>query len=224
MKRQPFRLLLRWGLITTSLSGLLFLAAGTSHTPSLRAYLALFSAWQLVTMLAVDPRLARERAHPRNTGIVDDGLRFATGFLFLLTLTTAALSVGRFRPVFNVPIAFRGAALLAFSLSGSLQAWAMIVNPFFSPVVRLQPECGHRVIADGPYRFVRHPGYFAMLISIPASALGIGSFVALIPAIGFAWVIHQRNQIEDQFLKANLPGYPEYTERVPAGLPFIRSA
>ena len=100
----------------------------------------------------------------------------------------------------------------------------MIVNPFFSPVVRLQPESGHRVITAGPYRFMRHPGYFAMLISIPASALAIGSFIALIPAIGFAWVIHQRTRIEGQFLKTNLPAYQEYTERVPAGLPFIRSA
>jgi protein-S-isoprenylcysteine O-methyltransferase Ste14 len=222
MKRQPFRLLLRWGLITASLSGLLFLAAGTSHIASLRTYLALFSAWLLITMLGVDPRLAGERAHPRNAGI-DDGLRFATGFLFLLTLTIAALSVGRLHLGLNVPTLLRDAALVVFALSGSLQTWAMIVNPFFSPVVRLQPECGHRVIADGPYRFVRHPGYFAMLISIPASALAIGSFVALIPAIGFACVIHQRTQIEDQFLKANLPGYAEYTERVPAGLPFMRS-
>jgi protein-S-isoprenylcysteine O-methyltransferase Ste14 len=223
MKRQPFRLLLRWGLITTSLSGLLFLAAGTSHVASLRAYLALFSAWLLVTMLAVDPRLARERAHPRNTGF-DDGLRFATGFLFLLTLTVASLSAGRLHIGLNVPTKLRGGSLVVFALSGCLQTWAMIVNPFFSPVVRLQTEFRHRVIADGPYRFMRHPGYFAMLISIPASALAIGSFVALIPAIGFAWVIHRRTQIEDQFLKANLPGYPEYTERVPAGLPFIRSA
>jgi protein-S-isoprenylcysteine O-methyltransferase Ste14 len=223
MKRQPFRLLLRWGLITASLSGLLFVAAGTSHIASLRAYLALFSSWLLVTMLAIDPRLARERAHPRNAGI-DDPLRFATSFLFLLTLTIAALSAGRLHLGLNVPTRLRDAALVLFALSGTLQTWAMIVNPFFSPVVRLQAECGHRLIAAGPYRFMRHPGYFAMLISIPASALAIGSFVALIPAIGFAWVIHRRTQIEDQFLKANLPGYPEYTERVPAGLPFIRSA
>jgi protein-S-isoprenylcysteine O-methyltransferase Ste14 len=223
MKRQPFRLLLRWGLITASLSGLLFVAAGTSHIASLRAYLALFSSWLLVTMLAVDPRLARERAHPRNRGI-DDGLRFATGFLFLLTLTVAALSTGRLHIGLNVPTQLRSGSLVVFALSGCLQTWAMIVNPFFSPVVRLQPDRGHRVIAAGPYRFMRHPGYFAMLISIPASALAIGSFVALIPAIGFAWVIHQRTRIEDQFLKANLPGYAEYTERVPAGLPFIRSA
>jgi protein-S-isoprenylcysteine O-methyltransferase Ste14 len=174
-------------------------------------------------MLAVDPRLARERAHPRNTGI-DDGLRFATGFLFLLTLTVAALSAGRLHIGLNVPTLLRGGSLVVFALSGCLQTWAMIVNPFFSPVVRLQTESRHRVIADGPYRFMRHPGYFAMLISIPASALAIGSFVALIPAIGFAWVIHQRTRIEDQFLKANLPGYAEYSERVPAGLPFMRSA
>jgi protein-S-isoprenylcysteine O-methyltransferase Ste14 len=223
MKRQPFRLLLRWGLITASLSALLFLVAGTSRITSLRAYLEVFSAWLLVTMLAVDPRLARERVHPRNAGI-DDGLRFATGFLFILTLTIAALSVGRLHVGLNVPTPLRDASLVVFALSGCLQTWAMIVNPFFSPVVRLQTEFRHRVIADGPYGFMRHPGYFAMLMSIPASALAIGSFVALTPAIGFAWVIHRRTQIEDQFLKANLPGYPEYTERVPAGLPFIRSA
>jgi protein-S-isoprenylcysteine O-methyltransferase Ste14 len=217
------RLLIRWVLITASLSATLFLAAGTTHIASIRYYLATFSALLFVTMFSVDPGLAQERVHPRGPGI-DDGLRFATSFLFLVTVTVAALSVGRLRTVFNVPTPLRGAALLAFTLSGSLQAWAMIVNPFFSPVVRLQTEFRHRVIADGPYRFMRHPGYFAMLISIPASALAIGSFVALIPAIGFAWVIHRRTQIEDQFLKANLPGYPEYTERVPAGLPFIRSA
>jgi protein-S-isoprenylcysteine O-methyltransferase Ste14 len=220
MKRQPLHLLLRWGLITASLSALLFLVAGTSRITSLRAYLDVFSAWLLVTMLAVDPRLARERVHPRNAGI-DDGLRFATGFLFILTLTIAALSVGRLHVGLNVPTPLRDASLVIFALSGCLQTWAMIVNPFFSPVVRLQTEFRHRVIADGPYRFMRHPGYFAMLISVPTSALAIGSFVALVPAIGFACVIHQRTRIEDQFLKANLPGYVEYTERVPAGLPFM---
>jgi protein-S-isoprenylcysteine O-methyltransferase Ste14 len=223
MKRQPFRLLLRWGLITASLSSLLFLAAGTSRIASLRAYLALFSTWLLVTMLAVDPRLAKERAHPRNPGIAN-GLRFATGFLFLLTLTVAALSVGRLYLGLNVPTRLRDAALVVFALSGSLQTWAMIANPFFSPLVRLQSERGHRVIESGPYKYMRHPGYFAMLISLPASALAIGSWIALIPAVGFVLVILWRTQLEDEFLKVNLPGYARYADRVRAGVPFIRSA
>src|SRR5260370_35676967 len=51
MKRQRFHLFLRWGLITAPLSALLSLATGTSRIASLRAYLAVFSVWLLVTML-----------------------------------------------------------------------------------------------------------------------------------------------------------------------------
>ncbi len=213
MKRQSLSLLARWALITTSLSVLLFLAAGTTHLASLRRYLATFSTLLLVTMLAVDPRLAQERAHPRNAGI-DDGLRFAAGFLFLLTLTVAAASVGRLRLSLSVPNCLREAALIAFALSGLLQAWAMIVNPFFSPLVRLQTERGHNVIAHGPYHFVRHPGYLAMSISVPASALAIGSWIALIPAGGFVLLIKRRAQLEDEFLRNNLSGYIAYARRV----------
>ena len=217
MKRQPIRLLIRWGLITTALSALLFLAAGTSRIGSLRAYLAIFSAWLLVTMLAVDPRLARERVHPGNADI-DDGLRFATGFFFLITLTVAALSVGRLGPFFNAAISLRHGALVVYGLSGSLQTWAMIVNPFFSPVVRLQTECGHRVIENGPYRFMRHPGYFAMLIALPASAIAIGSWLAVIPAVCFVIIVLRRLRTENNFLRKYLPGYADYATRVPSTL------
>ena len=176
MTRERLHLLARWALITASLSALLFLAAGTTHITSIRRYLLVFSAQLLATMLAVDPQLAKERAHPSHPGI-DNGLRFAAGVLFLLTLTVAAASVGRLRLILNVPNSLREAALIAFALSGLLQTWAMIVNPFFSPVVRLQTERGHHVIAHGPYRFVRHPGYLAMLIALPTSALAIGPWL-----------------------------------------------
>jgi protein-S-isoprenylcysteine O-methyltransferase Ste14 len=65
---------------------------------------------------------------------------------------------------------------------------------------------------------MRHPGYFAMLISIPASALAIGSWFALVPAIVFALVLAQRTGREDEFLGYNLPGYTEYANHVPGRL------
>lgn len=73
------------------------------------------------------------------------------GLLFLLTLAVASFSVGHCRPGFNVPPPIRHLALAAFLLSGAFQTWAMIVNPFFSPVVRIQTERGHHLIAKGPY-------------------------------------------------------------------------
>jgi protein-S-isoprenylcysteine O-methyltransferase Ste14 len=81
-----------------------------------------------------------------------------------------------------------------------------------------QAECGYRVIAAAPYRFMRHPGYLAMLISISASALAIGSWAALVPAACFVLVILRRAQLEDEFLKRNLPGYTDYVRRVSAKL------
>jgi protein-S-isoprenylcysteine O-methyltransferase Ste14 len=218
VKRQPLRLLTRWAPITASLTALLFLAAGTTHVTSIRRYLLVFSTLLLITMFTVDPELAKERAHPRNAGI-DDGLRFAAGFLSLITLTVAAFSVGRLRPFFNVPISIRDTSLVVYALSSTLQAWTMIVNPFFSPVVRVQIEHRHHLIEHGPYQFTRHPGYFAMSISIPASALAIGSWLALIPAAAFVATVLRRMKFEDEFLRSNLPGYRAYATRVRSAFP-----
>lgn len=217
MKPRVLSLLARWALITASLSAVLFLAAGTIHVASIRNYLAIFSFLLLVTMLFVSPELADERVRPGSNG-VDDGLRPAAGFLFLLTLTIAAFDIGRSRFGFSVPIPFRDGAVVVFAVSGSLQTWAMIVNPFFSPAVRLQTERGHRLIANGPYRFMRHPGYFAMSVGIPASALAIGSWLALAPGLAFVLLIQRRARLEDELLKKNLPGYADYARRVPKRL------
>ena len=85
-------LLARWALITASIAALLFLSAGTVRIASIRNYLVAFSFLLLVTMLAVDPSLAQERAKPKDAGTDDS--RIATGLLFLLTLTVAGFSVG----------------------------------------------------------------------------------------------------------------------------------
>ena len=54
------------------------------------------------------------------------------------------------------------------------------------------------------YRLVRHPGYLAMSLSTPASAIAIGSWIALVPATVFVIVIWHRAEIEDHFLRVNL--------------------
>ena len=211
------RLLRRWGLITASIAALLFLSAGTVRFASIRHYLVVFSFLLLVTMFSVDPSLAQERANPKDAGTDDS--RIGAGLLFLLTLAVAGFSVGHWRPGFNTPPLIRHLALAVFLLSGAFQTWAMIVNPFFSPVVRIQKERSHHLIAKGPYRLMRHPGYFAMCIAVPTSAIAIGSWLALVPAAGFVAVIFRRARLEDEFLARNLHGYKTYAALVPSGLP-----
>jgi protein-S-isoprenylcysteine O-methyltransferase Ste14 len=207
------RTVARWALISGAFSGSLFLAAGTARVSSLRAYLLLFSGLLLTTMLLSHPELVEERFHPAEAKL-DTGARLASGFLFLVTLTAAALDVGRLHAFDTVPPSVRVGALVIFTLATLTQAWAMAVNPFFSPVVRIQSERGHHLVTTGPYRFVRHPGYLAMLIAMPASAIAVGSCLALIPALAFSGVIARRTGLEDGFLRLHLPGYAEYSDRV----------
>lgn len=212
-----FRAVRRGAILTTLLAAGLFLATGTTRIPMLQAYIAVFSALLLVTILAVDPGLAQERVHP-GAGGQDARARFGTGFLFLVTVGFAATDVGRLHESGNVPVPLSIVALCVFGTALGFQVWAMIVNPFFSPVIRIQAERGHHVITRGPYRWLRHPGYLAMLIAIPASALAIGSWLALIPAAGFSLVIVRRAWMEGDFLKRNLAGYIDYMQRVPGGI------
>ena len=84
------------------------------------------------------------------------------------------------------------AGLALIAAANALQTWAMVVNPFFSPEIRLQPDRGQSLITRGPYRLLRHPGYLAKLLSVPASALAIGSCLALVPAAASCLVILKR--------------------------------
>jgi protein-S-isoprenylcysteine O-methyltransferase Ste14 len=69
------------------------------------------------------------------------------------------------------------------------------------------------VVSDGPYRFVRHPGYTAALVIILANGLALGSWLAAaISWIGIP-ILLRRTVKEDRMLHAALPGYAEYAAR-----------
>jgi protein-S-isoprenylcysteine O-methyltransferase Ste14 len=206
----------RWASVTLSVSLLLFLAAGSTQLSSLRYYLMGFSALLLATMFSVDPGLAEERSRPAERATTPG--RFAAGLLFLVTLVFAALDTGRLHRFDSVSGDVRMGSLLLFGAGTTLQLWAMVINPFFSPEIRLQSEREHQLVTSGPYRFLRHPGYLAMIISVAASGLAIGSWLALVPAAAFCLVILKRVRAEEEFLQKNLSGYSDYMRQVPSRL------
>jgi protein-S-isoprenylcysteine O-methyltransferase Ste14 len=105
-----------------------------------------------------------------------------------------------------------GYVLLLTGMAGL--TWAQAVNKFFEPSVRIQTDRGHRVIDTGPYAFIRHPGYalgFPFFLGIP---LALGSLWGLIPAMLMSAFLVVRTVLEDRTLRAELPGYREYAQRV----------
>ncbi len=142
-----------------------------------------------------------------------------TGILLIPII--AGLDVGRYnlsllQPVFLIP------GFLLFIMGAILVIWAMSVNKFFEPTVRIQKDRDHKVISTGPYRLIRHPGYLSGILWMSSIPLIIGSIYAIIPLNVYYILMILRTYLEDQTLQKELPGYYEYTKKVRYRLiPFI---
>ena len=110
------------------------------------------------------------------------------------------------------PMAVKLAALAGIIVGYSFSAWALVVNRFFSGTVRIQTERGHHLVTDGPYRFVRHPGYAGGLLGFILIPLLLDSLWAFLPAGLLAVVMVVRTALEDKTLQAELPGYAGYAQ------------
>ena len=132
---------------------------------------------------------------------------------FLVTLF-AALDAGRFHWSPQLPIVLYPVMFVLILASYCIIYWAMWTNNFFSSGVRIQTDRGHYVITEGPYHYVRHPGYVGMIIFTPASAVLLGSIYALIPAAINIILLIIRTYLEDVTLRKELPGYADYAKQV----------
>jgi protein-S-isoprenylcysteine O-methyltransferase Ste14 len=104
----------------------------------------------------------------------------------------------------------------------TLTYWAMRSNRFFSSHVRIQDDRGHVVVSDGPYRYVRHPGYTGAILYNLGAPIVLGSLVALGVGVAIMVVFVMRTVLEDRMLQGELGGYRDYAARVKSRLvPFV---
>ena len=105
-------------------------------------------------------------------------------------------------------------ALAAILAGYALGSYALIANPFFSGMVRIQSERGHQIVTSGPYRWVRHPGYAGALLTYFATPIFLDTPWAFLPAAFLAVVLVIRTNLEDRTLQQRLAGYQDYARRV----------
>ena len=117
-------------------------------------------------------------------------------------------------------IAVIGVAI--YLLSSALTAWALSENRYAEAVSRVQDERGQRVCSTGPYAFVRHPMYTAIIMWCISVVMVFPSVWVALVSGAVAVVIVVRTTLEDAMLAGGLEGYSEYRNRVRWRLvPFI---
>lgn len=116
-----------------------------------------------------------------------------------------------YAPVWPLAIAL---GLVIYAASCVLTTAALMENAHAESVARLQPERAQTVCSTGPYAWVRHPMYAAIIMWCVAIVLVFPCLpVALVSAVVAALIVC-RTLLEERMLAAGLPGYDAYCHTV----------
>jgi protein-S-isoprenylcysteine O-methyltransferase Ste14 len=178
------------------------------------AVVGVFLAAHPLILVPINPDLLAERekgTRDRPVKAWDKWITALAGGFMIASWIIAGLDV-RFHWTTGMPLGYHLAGLIVMILGYALFLWAMVCNAFFAEGVRIQTERGHAVVTNGPYHFVRHPGYVGAILSQVSTPFLLGSAWALIPSVASGVLYVVRTCLEDQTLRQELSGYAEYAQ------------
>jgi protein-S-isoprenylcysteine O-methyltransferase Ste14 len=159
--------------------------------------------------------LIRERLKPGKGMKRWDRIYYAVSTpIFFAMFIISILDAGRLYWKPTVPLTIILLGIIIYSIGQVIVLLAKKTNKFFSSVVRIQSDRKQTVCSDGPYKFVRHPGYLGGLIFTIGTPIMLGSFWGLAPAIVNIILVICRTYLEDQTLQKELQGYTDYAQKV----------
>ena len=104
----------------------------------------------------------------------------------------------------------------------ALRIWAILtLDRFFTFVVGISSD--HRVVQNGPYRALRHPGYAGALLALVGAGIAMGNWLSLLLMIvGPALALSVRISVEETTLATALGAeYLAYASRTARLIPRI---
>lgn len=207
------RVLIRFSTLFTILPAMLLLPAGTLDFPEAWIFLGVL-IFPMICILAVmlrrDPALLEKRLRIGETRPIQK---------VFIRLTTLAILAAFLLPGLDhrfgwsdIPLSWNLAADAVILLGSLLLYLVLRANSYASRVIEIQE--GQKIISTGPYAVIRHPMYAAGLLMYLAAPVALGSWWALVPLAALPVLLIIRILNEEQMLRAELPGYKEYTEKV----------
>jgi len=202
------RLIAGFGLLIA----LLFLPAGTFVYWQAWVYLAVLlvpMSFVLVYLLNNAPELLERRMRFREKEPAQKRILFFAFFCFLFAFLLPGFDQ---RFAWSQVPAFAVVAADVIVLCGyGIVFLVFRENPYASRVVEVEP--GQKVVTSGPYAWVRHPMYLGEALMFIFSPLALGSYWAMIPALGIVLLLIFRILDEERLLVRDLEGYTEYMQK-----------
>lgn len=200
---------------------LVFLPAGTLHFLNGWIFMGILFVPMFcagIVMMIRNPMLLKSRLNAKETAREQDLVVKLSGLMFMAGFIVAGLDY-RFGWL-PMPKGVVIGATVAFLLAYALYAEVLRENTYLSRTIEVQD--GQTVVSTGLYSIVRHPMYSATLLLFLSMPLVLGSLYAFLIFLIYPFIIAKRIRHEESFLKKELPGYAEYTQKVKYRMiPFI---
>ena len=208
------RLIIGFAAMSTAFFG----SAGTLDWPEAWLYIVFqfsFSAEMAVWLKKNNPDLLKDRMTFLKSSARgwDKAILWIMTVVFIFYLFVPGLDAIRYRWS-SIPLFLKVLGFIGILTTLLLISWVMRENAYLSRVVEIQRERGHRVITTGPYRYIRHPMYMAVIAQLVCIPLALGSLLTLLPAALLIALIVIRTVLEDKTLTSELEGYKAYSEKV----------
>jgi protein-S-isoprenylcysteine O-methyltransferase Ste14 len=114
-----------------------------------------------------------------------------------------------------------GPVLIAMQVvAGAVMLWARATFGLRSFHAAANPTTGG-LVTTGPYRFVRHPIYAAILLFVWAGVAANGSIVSTLIAFVATAATAARIAMEERLVVQTYPEYQEYARRTKRIVPFV---
>ena len=132
--------------------------------------------------------------------------------LVALQFALVALIAGLAGPAFlrgTAPAIAWGLGLCAVLMGG----WALSANRPGNFNIRPTPRPGGQLVQSGPYRWIRHPMYTAILLAAVAGLLGADAdhrLAVAAAAVALAVVLRVKAEVEERWMVAHHPAYVDY--------------
>jgi len=208
---------MNWGARFVVLSAFLFIPANSLAFPRAWAFLAVYflpQAWMVGYFLRTDPKFVERRLK------LGPGAETRTRQKLVMKLVILcfflSIMIAGFDHRFGwsqVSVSVSMAGYVGMLIGIGIQFRVFVENSFASATIEIAAD--QRVIATGPYAFLRHPMYSGALFTDCCIPLALGSWWAFLPLAVKVPVIVLRLLDEEEFLRANLSGYAEYCQKVP---------